>query len=198
MDSVQFQKNGVQNRNKIRGKQGEFWLTIPVTGHLSDLISEKHVSDFRWNKKHWNSLVTSYSKAPFWNLYAAELEDIYMAKEDNLGRINEKFLFYIVNKLGLKTKILRTSDLEVAGNKSDLVLNICKILNAKTYISGSGAKGYLIEEDFIRNNIFIEYKESKPPVYEQFNGEFIPGLSILDMMFNVDIEDLRILLFQDK
>lgn len=41
LDNVQFQKNGVQNRNKIRNKNGEFWITLPVNNKLDEAINEK-------------------------------------------------------------------------------------------------------------------------------------------------------------
>lgn len=190
MDNVQYQKNGVQNRNKIRNNSGEFWLTIPVTGQMDDLISHKRIADKNWHGKHFKSLQMCYSKSPYWKNYSEELEAIYRADYDYLGQINENMLYFILKKLNINKKIVKLSDLKIEGEKSDLVKNICKAMDAKVYISGTGSKAYLDEEFFITDGIEIEYIESVPPSYRQFNGAFIPGLSILDMMFNVLPEDI--------
>lgn len=190
MDNVQFQKNGVQNRNKIRNANRDFWLTIPVTGRLEDLIADKKISDGRWKEKHWKSLKLSYAKAPFWGHYADDLEDLYNQEYATIGEINGRFLEYLIKMLNIKTKVVYLSDLEVSGTKSDLVLGICKALNAKIYISGLGAKAYLKENDFLKEGIVVKYKPSASPAYRQFHGEFISELSILDMMFNVSPNDI--------
>ena len=190
MDNVQFQKNGVQNRNKVRDKQGAFWLTIPVTGHLSDSINEKMVSGKDWNRKHWKTLNTIYSNAPHWNLYADDLERIYDSNCSTVGEINRIFLDYLIRKLNIATKIVYLSELKVNALKSDLVLEICRKLGARSYISGLGAKAYLKEDIFSEAGVDIDYKESVFPVYSQFQGGFIQDLSILDMMFNVNPEKI--------
>lgn len=184
LDNVQFQKNGVQNRNMIRNKQKAFWLTIPVKGHLTDRIAYKEVSDNGWSEKHWKSLVTTYANAPFWDLYKDALERLYSRQYFTLGEINNQFFDFLIEQLGIDTKIVRMSELGVDGAKSDLILNICKTLGATTYLSGIGGRAYLDECSFLDAGIAIEYLESVSPVYKQFNGDFIPGLSMLDMMLN--------------
>ncbi|MEI6285476.1 MAG: WbqC family protein [Bacillota bacterium] len=191
MDNVQYQKNGVQNRNKIRNKQGDFWLTIPVTGHMSDKINEKPIKGDVWQEKHWKSLAITYSKAEFWDEYSCELEKMYAEPYRFLGEVNYRFLQFVFGRLDINTKIVKLSDLEVAGSKSELVLEICKKLGASTYISGVGAKSYIDEVNFVNNDIKIEYLKSIPPIYKQFNGEFIPGLSVLDMLFNVQSKTIK-------
>jgi hypothetical protein len=80
--------------------------------------------------------------------------------------------------------------LKALGAKSDLVLSICKELKATTYLSGSGGKAYLREADFDEAQIKIEYRGSATPAYPQFHGDFIDGLSVLDMLFNVPATDI--------
>ncbi len=191
MDNVQFQKNGIQNRNKIRNKQSEFWLTIPVTGHLGDTIKNMNIVQNNWQEKHWKSIIISYSKSPFWNTYSGDLKTLYEHQYTNLFEVNNHFFNFLISRLNIKKKIVYLSDLSVEGTKSDLVLSICKVLNGNIYISGPGGKSYLNEESFLRSGISIKYQDSVPPIYEQFHGKFIPGLSILDMMFNVSSHDIQ-------
>lgn len=190
MDSVQFQKNGVQNRNKIRNKDGDFWLTVPVTGTLSDRIMEKRISSDSWRQKHWKSIKAAYSRAPRWNDYCMDLESLFNDSYFNLGEVNNKFLDFFLKTFEINTKIVNLSSLDVEGHKSELVLNICKEMGADCYLSGIGAKSYLYEDQFWDSGIEIKYMESKPPEYTQFHGEFIAGLSMLDMMMNCEKEDI--------
>jgi len=185
MDNVQFQKNGVQNRNKIRNYDGDFWLTIPVTGHIDDLILDKKIAEDHWRQKHWRSISASYSKAPYWHLYKEHLENLYKRDYTTLHQVNKCFLEFLLEALSLDTKIIYLSELQVAGTKSELVLSICKEVNATTYLSGLGGKTYLQGNDFNDAQIAIEYIESATPRYPQFHGSFISDLSILDMLFNV-------------
>jgi hypothetical protein len=185
MDDLQFQKNGVQNRNRIRNKESDFWLTIPVTGHLSDSIEEKKVANKEWKERHWKSIQMAYSNAPQWRHYASGLCELYSRDYSTLGQINDSFFHYIISELNIGTEIVYLSQLNVKGEKTALLLQICKTLGAGYYISGPGGRGYLDEEAFSECGIKVVYKESLPAVYRQFHGDFIPALSMLDMMLNV-------------
>ncbi|OGR69935.1 MAG: hypothetical protein A2089_11320 [Elusimicrobia bacterium GWD2_63_28] len=191
MDSVQYQKNGVQNRNKVRNYDGDFWLTIPVTGKLEDQIREKRIADASWRAKHWKSLKSSYSKAPYWAPHEAELGALYAADYATLYEANNALFSFMLKAFGIGTKIVPLSDLKAGGAKSELVLNICRELGAETYVSGTGGKAYLDEASFAAARIAIRYESAASPAYAQFHGAFIPDLSALDMLFNVPQEEIR-------
>ena len=191
MDSVQFQKNGFQNRTQVRNAPGMFWLTIPVSGHLGDTIHQRRIADPRWPVRHWKSLEAAYRRAPFWPELGPELAALYQREWHTLGEVNTLFLAFIVEKLGIRTPMVTLSELGVAGAKSELVLNICRAVGADRYLSGSGGQGYLQEEPFRQAGIAIHYLMESPPVYAQFHGPFVPGLSVLDMAFNVGLEGVR-------
>ncbi|TQR32565.1 WbqC family protein [Brevibacillus brevis] len=184
MDSVQYQKNGVQNRNRIRDKNSDYWLTIPITGNLTDVISEKRLASDRWMMKHWKSIQSAYRSAPNWELYAEKIEFLYQQRYSTLLEANQAFFIFLMDSLKINTQVVFLSELQVTGEKSDLVLNICKELCATEYISGYGSKSYLNEKKFIESGVEINYLESISPVYPQVQGEFISGLSMIDMLLN--------------
>jgi len=64
------------------------------------------------------------------------------------------------------------------------VLDLCKHFEVNHYLSGALGADYLVEEDFTRAGITIEYQKFQPPTYPQLWKEFIPGLSILDWWMN--------------
>jgi hypothetical protein len=186
MDSVQYQKNGLQNRNQIRDHRQAFWLTIPVTGHLSDLIKDKALVDAHWKSKHWKSLEGSYRKAPRWAEHAPALKALYEAEYRTLDEANRAFFAWMLAAAGVKTKVVRLSELGVQGAKNELILDAMRALGSKTYVSGTGAKDYLDEALFAKAGVAIEYLESVPPAYPQFHGAPIPGLSMMDMLLNAE------------
>jgi hypothetical protein len=182
----------------VRNGKGDFWLTIPVMGHLQDTIRDKKLVDEKWKQKHWNSLVSSYAKSPSWKEYAEELQSLYEDEYSTLGHVNDRFLEFFVNRLGIKTRVVLSSALKARGTASELVLNICREMGASTYVSGLGGRDYLNERSFQEGGIRIEYVESTSPVYPQFHGgEFIPHLAMIDMMFNCDRGDLEQYLHPD-
>jgi hypothetical protein len=192
MDSVQYQKNGVQNRNQLRNAAGPFWLTIPVTGQLEDSIAGKKLADDRWRAKHKSSLSQAYARAPFWKEFGPALAAVYERPFETLGAVNDAFLSVLLEAFGLKTRVVTLSSLNVPGAASELVLNACKALGATAYLSGTGAKDYLDEAAFAAAGLPIVYEESKPPVYAQFHGgEFVPGLSAVDHLLNAGPDNAR-------
>jgi len=191
MDNVQFQKNGMQNRNQVRNKQGAFWLTIPVSGKLEDHIADKRIADAGWTRKHWQSLQTAYGRAPYWGQHKKALEVLYQGSYTTLGEVNEVFIRFFLRVLEIDIPVVSLSSLNVNGSKSSLVLNACKALNADCYVSGHGAFGYLDIDAFAEAGIAIEFMKSTPPVYTQGKMEFIPGLSMIDMLMHQNSAQIR-------
>ena len=198
LDDVQFQKNGVQNRNKLRNKNGEFWLTIPVKGSLGDSIKDKEIAHDKWKKKHFQSMSQSYSKSPFWDSLKDEIAALYSQETTKLNDINIFFIKFIISKLEIDTEIIISSNEDFSGKKSDLILNICSKFNASKYLSGTGAKDYLDIDSFKKKGIIVEFMESLPAIYTQIHGEFMPGLSIIDMMMNTSSEEIRKYLYEEN
>lgn len=198
LDDVQFQKNGVQNRNKLRNKNGEFWLTIPVKGSLGDSIKDKEIAHDKWKKKHFQSMSQSYSKSPFWDSLKDEIEALYSLETNKLNDINIFFIKFIISKLEIDTEIIISSNEDFSGKKSDLILNICSNFKASKYLSGTGAKDYLDIDSFKEKGIIVEFMKSLPAIYTQIHGDFMPGLSIIDMMMNTSFEEIRKYLYEEN
>jgi hypothetical protein len=197
LDSVQFQKNGIQNRNKLRNQEGDYWLTVPVIGSMKDLIKEKKIANDLWKKKHLKTIQMSYSKAPFWKEYESDIVNFFKSDTVYLDIYNKKFISFIVNLLGINTKIVFSSSLKSKGSSSDLILSICKEVKAKKYICGYGAENYLDFKEFASENVEIGLLQSTNPIYKQFHGDFIPDLSILDMLMNVDRDNIKEYLLEE-
>ena len=99
-------------------------------------------------------------------------------------------LKWFTAELGIKITFEKASDYNFEGTKSDLVLDMCKKLGAKTYIFGSLGKEYVNEKDFENAGIKIIFQNYQHPSYTQLHGKFISHLSILDLLFNCGPDSL--------
>jgi len=191
LDAVQFQKNGVQNRNRIRNREGAFWLTVPVTGKMTDKIVDKPLAGNGWKKKHWKSIQAAYGRARYWSVYAGRLESLYRRDYATLDGVNSAFLAFFLDVLEIDTPVVRLSSLGVTGAKSELVLNVCEAVGASTYVSGEGGAAYLDRDAFSRAGISLVFEVARPPEYRQQHPGFIAGLSMLDMLMNLGKSAVR-------
>lgn len=194
LDDVQYEKNGYQNRNKIKTESGEMWLTIPITGKSNTLLKNMKIDNSsRWKEKHAKSIVQNYSRAKFFNKYWIGMEKFYQKTYENLIDFNMEIILFLMKKFNIKTKILFSSELEITKKGSERILDICKSLNAEEYISGIGGKNYLKVDDFKKNNIKIKFQKFKHPIYNQIFKSFIPNLASIDLLFNEGENSINII-----
>ena len=202
LDNVQYEKNSYVNRNKIKTTQGELWLTVDVItkGRHDQPISQVAINNsVSWNRRHWKSIQQNYSKASYYNSYQAIFESTYHRPWDRLYDLNEHLIMSICNILSLKeTEFLKASDLNVSGQSTELLVNICKAVGANTYLSGFGGANYMDEDKFREAGIELRYYNFKHPIYSQLWGDFVPNLSIVDLLLNEGDRSLRILKNQQQ
>ena len=194
LDDVQFEKNGFQNRNKIRTYDGEMWLTVPVKVKSQTLLKDVKINySVDWINKHKKSIIQNYKKAEFFDNYWLELEKIYDEKYEYLVELNIEIIKFLFNKLKIKTKTLFSSELHISDKGSNRILEICKILNADRYISGISGKKYLLIDDFERQKIKLEFQNFQHPTYEQVFDPFYPNMAMIDLLFNEGDNALKII-----
>lgn len=159
LDNVKFKKNNFQNRNRFLNKSGsEEWFTIPVEKKAnSKLIKDVKTSeDFGWKKKLKKQLQMNF------NLDSDLLDFIYDG--DSLVSMNHRSIAHCRTKLKIKTDVVLSSDLNVGGSKTELLVNLCKEVGATTYLSGKGGLDYL-DKDLFKN---IKLEIFKPKVKDYY------------------------------
>ena len=197
LDHVEFSRRGFINRNRVKGPNGVVWLTVPVRVHGRMKIKDVPIDNTKdWRRKHAFTLRAFYGKTPYFEEIYREIEDIYEIQWENLAELNIEIIMRIVKLLGLNTEFVRSSTLNPQGKKMEMIIDLCKKVNATVYLSGRGAMKYQDPEIFKENGIELAYQEFKHPVYPQRFGEFVPNLSILDMLFNVGIKKSREILLR--
>lgn len=187
LDDVEYSKNNLFNRNKIKTPQGWMWLTIPIYYKSNMLICDTKISNTpKWTREHWRSIKTNYSKAEYFKDYSNEIMDFYLRDWEKLMDFTISMNKKIAALLGIKTKFIKSSELHVLGKRNEKLINLCKAVGADTYLSGQGAKAYMNEKLFLANNIKIRYQDFHQPIYKQLWGDFIPNLSVIDFLFTCD------------
>lgn len=187
LDTVQFSKNGVQNRNQIKTPQGAHWLTIPVKHHLGQLLLETRIADPRIGEKHWKTIKANYTKAPGFVRWADELHSLLLTETEHLVDIAIRSTEWMLEKLSVTAQRVRASDIpNISGAGSKLVASICEALKADCYLTGTGALAYLQPSDFAASGCEINVQDWQRLDYDQQYAElgFLPDLSALDLLMN--------------
>lgn len=195
LDSVQFEKNGFQNRNKIRTAWGMTWLTVPAftKGFFGQTIREVRIrNEDPWRRKHCQSLWQHYHSAPFFEKYFSGLQPLYDDSWDLVAEFNIAIIRWVADAFGLSRQFVRSSELGATGKKSELLANICRELGATVYLSGISGRDYLEELHFANTGIAVHYQDFKHPVYRQRYKPFLPGMSSVDLLFNVGPDALEV------
>lgn len=196
-EDVQYDKHGWRNRNRIKTANGVQWLTVPILVKFEEhpLISEVEVDNKQnWRKKHLSAIQQSYSKAPFYKEYADIFEEAYSRDWEYLIDIDMYFITKLSECLGMGSKkIIRSSTLDATGDRVERLVNICKMFKADTFYEGAAGRNYLDEKHFAGHGIRLEFQDYKHPVYNQLYGDFVPYLSVIDLLFNHGEESLAIL-----
>lgn len=191
LDRVQYKEREFQNRNKIRTKSGWIWLTVPV---VTKGLGRQDIGDVRidnssgWPKEHLASIKAWYGRAPFLGRYLSFFEEVYGKEWEVLADLNIHIIEYLLKELSIGTPVYFESKLDIKNKKTDRIIEICGKLKADAYLSGAGGKEYLEEDKFAPAGIRLEYQAYRHPEYrQQFmekDGDFIPYMSVLDLLFN--------------
>jgi len=189
LDHVQFERRNYQNRTMIRMNGAAHWLTVPVVQRSQqERISEKEIDNAGGGRvqRIADTLRHVYAKARHYREYAPALQAILEAPHAKLVDVNQACLDFLRDAFGVRTPLIRSSELAVSGAKADLVLEICKAVKADVLLAGmGGSRGYLDVTRFALNGICIQWHDFRHPDYPQLGPQpFVKGLSAIDMLFN--------------
>lgn len=196
LDTVQFEKQAWQQRNRIKTADGQWkWLTAPVIQNLGQRIDAVKIDNSKsWPRKHWGTIEQCYRRAPYWQLYSDGLSKIYTRHWDNLVELNLTLIKYLKDQFGIKTDLFRASELPVFSGKVRLLIEICHYLKVNAYISPVRAANYIEQDNiFESEGISLVYQQFEHPVYAQMYGEFISHMSAIDLLFNEGPKSLEII-----
>lgn len=199
LDQVQLEKNSLMLKNRILDKNGDVKF-ITISGETKGFLGREYrdilTKDANvWKSRQMNAMRDYYRKAAFSKEIIPFLEEFFKPDLSTVCQWTCASIEWVRKLLDISTPLLYQSDLDYnrESRRSDLVYAVCKAIGADTYFSGRGASvEYLDREKFKENNVKIVFQDFRHPVYTQCNSkEFIPGISVLDMLFNLGVEECR-------
>lgn len=187
-DDVQFPRGkDYANRNQIKTNNGKSWLTVPVIGKSSlKPWNTIEINNNGWADKHLSNIESFYKKTPYFNLYYPEIKNILLKNHNLLIDLNVDLIKFFLNCLQSDTQIVLSSQFKTEKTGLDKILFILNELNTTEYISGNGegSRRYINEDLFKQNNIKLTWQQYNHPTYNQQFSDFVPYLSIIDLLFN--------------
>ena len=187
-DDVNFIKGGWINRNKILVNSAGYMLTLPLINSSSfSLIKDiKVTSNIKIKEKLLKTIEYNYNKAKYYNDVIEKIKEIILSNGSIVDVILESIL-WLKEYLNIETCILKSSEIEkdTQFKGQDKVIDIVKRLDGKQYINAIGGMELYDKEIFKNNGIDLKFIKMKDIKYKQYNNEFVPNLSIIDvLMFN--------------
>lgn len=188
-DDVNFIKGGWINRNRILVNGVPKYFNVPMLGASPNLLINEVRVDHNEAiiRKNLRILEAAYRKAPYYEAVRPMLEDILWCQEEDIAKYIRHSFDVIGEYLGIRTKLILSSDLNKDNTLKgqDKVLAICKLLGAAEYYNAIGGQELYSYEAFRENGVRLNFVKTKDIEYRQFENEFQPNLSIIDvMMFN--------------
>jgi hypothetical protein len=196
-DHVQFERKSWQQRNKIKTANGITYLTVPVQKvPQQSLISEIKISYDRQDalENHWKTIELAYKKAPYFEKYREHFKKIYFKKHILLRDLNIEIIKLVCDILEIKKKIVFSSEIDLKDQnlgKNEKVINLCKNQGITHLYDAKGAEAFLDKSLFEKQGIEIDFQEFLHPEYPQLWGEFVPYLSIIDLLFNCGPDSIK-------
>ncbi len=194
-DDVNFIKGGWINRNRILVEGQAKYFNIPMLGASSfKLINEIGVNhDTHLKNKNLRVLEAAYKKAPFFDAVYPIMESILSYQGDNLADFVTNSIKDVCKYLDITTTILLSSGLKKDNQlkAQAKVLSICNLLGADEYYNAIGGRSLYSFSEFAENGIKLRFLNPMLAPYKQFNNEFQPGLSIIDVMMFNSVQEIQ-------
>jgi hypothetical protein len=193
MDDLQFESQNFQNRQRVKLPAGPTWLTVPlVRGGHTERVLDKRIDSSEspkqhWQHRHWRTLVTHYGAARHFAEYETDLADVYTRPWTSLVELDLHMLALARRWLGIRTPILCSSELGLSGTKTDRLIDLCRKVGARAYLSGAGGStGYLDVERMGRSGIGVIWQQFVHPIHEQRYPQrgFACHLGFVDLVLN--------------
>ena len=196
-DSLAFSKGSYTQRVKIKTAGGPRWLTAPLlhTGYVGQVIRDVRCGGWPdWRQRLVNAIKGNYLQCPHYRCYGPAIDAILMSGEDRLAELNMQLIKYIAGELEIRTPLVTSSEMKLPpkDDPTEWIISVCKEVGATVFLSGRGGASYQDESAYARAGIQLVYTDFQHPTYPQAFGEFVPGLSIVDLLFNCGPESAHL------
>lgn len=195
-DDAQFCRRDFHHQNYILINGNPMRLRVPVEEcHINTPINLVKINKngvirrHHWKDYHLLNLVVAYHKSPNFAIVYPLIVSIYRTEFDYLVNFNISLINLFLRLLGISKPVMLSSKLskknEINSKSTQKLIDLTKAVYCDSYLSGVGAKDYLNEELFKKQNIGLTYNNFIHPVYPQIKSkEFVKNMCILDYLFN--------------
>lgn len=204
LDEVQLSDRGLSQRTpmiNVNGKGVYLNVSVEKHGHREKKFNEVLLNkEINWQIKQLDFLKGNYGKHPFYKEVMPLIEGVLTQDYSTLIEVNRSSVECLKTILGIETKTVMQSELQFNRNvfKNDLMLALTKSCGGTVYLSGNGARKYMDVQEFEDSGVKVQYLTFNPFEYTQFRTSgFIPGLSTLDLLFNVGTKKAKDLFWEN-
>ncbi len=200
-DDVTYMKQSWINRNRILINGKDHFFTIQLENASSfKLISDTCIRDNPVTiEKMLKTFQQAYAKAPYASQILPIIEDCLKAthSERRISKIAYISIKSVCDYLGIKTEFEFSSD-KYAHTKGfgrkERLFEILRLNNATDYVNLPGGTGLYSKDEFIRRGYRLHFIDRGDIVYKQFNNEFVPWLSMIDVLMFNSVKETKALL----
>ena len=190
-DDVTFIKQGYINRNCVLSPNGITRFTVPVPGASSNkLISELQFSPDV--AKVLKTIEQSYSKAPYFEAVFPLIRQVLENEDRSIASVCLKSFQAIFSYIGLERQFKKTSEINYDRTAAarDRLIALCHKFKADCYINTPGGRSLYIKSDFAKKGVGLKFIDSLPVQYQQGGSEFVPNLSIIDVLMHCSPDEV--------
>ncbi len=185
LDTVKYNPRSYDSRNKIKTPDGFKWLKVPTQESDSELLKDVKIKNStNWKSEHLKAISYSYRNTEFFDYYFKRIEHILNKDYECLMDLNEGLMMLFLKELKIDVKFFKASKLNISGSKNQYLINLCKNFNAGIYVFGQMGESYADKELWEKEDIKVFFHEYNHPVYKQKFNNFVPNLSVIDLLFN--------------
>ncbi|MGN0649971.1 MAG: WbqC family protein [Oscillospiraceae bacterium] len=200
-DDVNYIKRGWANRNFILSNGAPSRINIPVA-HASQnkKFNETEIlMENEWREKLLKTIEMSYSKAPYFDKVFPILSDIICFEEKCFSDYILHSFNLLCSYMGITTELILSSSLDkdCSLKAEEKIIHICKIVGATDYLNSINGVPLYHYENFEEQGLHLHFHKINDDIsYSQFGNEFVPNLSIIDVMMFNSVEEIQQLLTQ--
>jgi hypothetical protein len=181
------------SRVQVRGSAGAEWMSVPAVRAAGEPIQAVRFADASWPKKHLRKLEVNYGRCPFYRPVMDRIRPVYDDPGERLAAFNIRLIRALAEYLGLSPRFHLASELSVAGESTDRLIELVRRVGGTTYVSGLGGTSYQDPGAFQAYGLTLDVRSYQLRPYPQLQGEFVGGLSVLDALFHLGPETLGLL-----
>ena len=195
MDDVDYTKKDWRNGNQLKSPFGIKNIGFPVKKcSRHTLLKEVEISyNSQWEDYLFNQIHNWYFKSPYYQEIIDIIKPVLYSKFLGLVELNFHLNNTILHYLNIKTPIFFSSVIKRnASGKVDRIIELCKYFNGVDVLfDGKKAQDFLDVDYLFQHNIKVVFQDYQHKPYQQLWGDFVPYMSILDLLMNHGKDSLK-------